>query len=129
MVTELDLESLIKTHTKQPILSFPRFPKIPSINAVNATSFIKKAGFSMLFIVLLSVGALASMAMTAKNVEALTGFVVVVAEPAAEEAYNGWTAIRNSKDLTKIKLFFYTLWIIAVLVATATIHEQTREDN
>lgn len=122
MAAEIDLESLIKTHTKQPVL---RFPKLPSTVAVHP--FIKKFAFSTLLIVLLSVGALASMAMTVKSVQAMTGFVVAVAQPTAEDAYQGWTAIRKSPDLTKIKLFFYSLWIIAVLVATAAVHEQTRE--
>jgi hypothetical protein len=125
MVAEIDLESLIKTHTKQPALRFSNLPKIPSLGAVQP--FLKKFAFSMLLIVLLSVGVLASMAMTFKSVQAMTGFVVAAAEPTAEDAYQGWTAIRKSPDLTKIKLFFYSLWTIAVLVATATVHERTRE--
>ena len=93
-------------------------------------SFVKSFCLALFFVVFLPVATLAGVASSIQGMETVTGLAVAAAYESADtvsDAGTYWYAIRSSPDLTRMKLFFYTLWVIVVLVGTAVVHERTRE--
>jgi hypothetical protein len=93
----------------------------------NATKLAHTFVFSLALVIVLTFGTLSAIGGSLEGAEMATGMVVYTGYAVAQASSDvpvAYNAIRSSPDLTKIKLFMYTTWIIAVLVGTVYVHEK-----
>ena len=87
--------------------------------------------YSLALVSLIFFGTILSYHATATNLNSITGMAVYVgssavvhdAEETASSVLGFVTAVRTSPQVTEIKLFFYTLWTLFVLVGSAVYYE------
>lgn len=93
--------------------------------------YSRQLTYSLALVCFIFFGTILSYHATAVNMNHITGMTVYlgsseVAEDTREVGSNllGFvTAVRTSPQVTEIKLFFYTLWILVVLVGSAVYYE------
>ncbi len=96
-----------------------------------AKHYSRQLTYSLALICLIFFGTIVTYQGTAINLNKLTGFAVYLSDAEAVHEMNteasdvtGFVmAIRQSPNLVQYKLFFYTLWIMTVLVASAVWYE------
>ncbi len=93
--------------------------------------FNKQLSFIMLFLVIFSLTAFFATNFIDNELPVLQGYVAYQVDNTVGGTVDGVAEFRNevreSDDLAVIKLFFYTVWIIVVLVASAIYYEFKRD--
>lgn len=96
-----------------------------------AKHYSRQLTYSLALVCLIFFGTIVTYHATATNLNRITGFAVYVTQTEAVSEMNSEgadivgfvTAIRQSPNLVQYKLFFYTLWILAVLIGSAIWYE------
>lgn len=96
-----------------------------------AKQYSRQLTYSLALVCLIFFGTILSYHATAINVNRMTGMAVAVENSeVSEEISNSWHdvngfawAVKTSPQVTEIKLFFYTIWILIVLVGQAVWYE------
>ena len=96
-----------------------------------AKHYSRQLTYSLALISLIFFGTIVTYQGTAMNVNTITGFAVYLSDTNALNEMNtegsditGFVmAIRQSPNLVQYKLFFYTIWILVVLVGSAVWYE------
>ena len=96
-----------------------------------AKHYSRQLTYSLALVCLIFFGTIVTYQGTAMNLNQITGFALYLSDAEAVHEMNteasditGFvTAIRQSPNLVQYKLFFYTLWIMAVLVGSAVWYE------
>lgn len=93
--------------------------------------YSRQLTYSLALVCLIFFGTILSYHATATDMDYITGMAIYlgnsnIAEDTQEVGSNilGFvTAVRESPQVTEIKLFFYTVWILVVLVGSAVWYE------
>ena len=96
-----------------------------------AKHYSRQLTYSLALVCLIFFGTIVTYQGTEINMNKITGFAVYLGDAEAVHEMNTEasditsfvTAIRQSPNLVQYKLFFYTLWIMAVLVGSAIWYE------
>jgi uncharacterized membrane protein len=93
--------------------------------------YSRQITYSLALICLVFFGTILSYHATSTNMNRITGLMTyATTSTTAADVNSGFdiftdfvTAVRTSPQVTEIKLFFYTLWILVVLVGSALYYE------
>ena len=93
--------------------------------------YSRQLTYSLALVCLIFFGTIVSYHATEVNVNGITGMAVAVENSGASTSVsNDWHdvtefvwAVKTSPQITQIKLFFYTMWILVVLVGQAIWYE------
>ena len=104
---------------------------IHSYKKEKAKHYSRQLTYSLALICFIFCGTILSYHATATNMNHITGMAVYVASSQITEGAQNTgsnilgfvTAVRESPQVTEIKLFFYTIWIFMVLVGSAVYYE------
>ena len=96
-----------------------------------AEHYSRQLTYSLAIVCFIFFGTILSYHATEINMNRITGMGVAITDSGINSAAsNTWSditgfvwAVRTSPQVTEIKLFFYTLWILVVLVGSAVYHE------
>ena len=96
-----------------------------------AKHYSRQLTYSLALVCLIFFGTIVTYQGTAMNLNTITGFAVYLGDTNALNEMNtegsditGFVmAIRQSPNLVQYKLFFYTIWILVVLVGSAVWYE------
>ncbi len=93
--------------------------------------YFQQFTYSLALLCFIFFGTIVSYHATELSVNRITGMAVTVGNSAISNSIsNEWsdftgfvTAVKTSPQVIEIKLFFYTLWVLVVLVGTAILYE------
>ena len=113
------------------ILSLDHLVAIHTSKKEKAKHYSRQLTYVMALVCFIFFGTILSYQATSANTQVVTGMAVaagsyvssgVVAE-GANDLSGFVTAVKTSPQVTEIKLFFYTAWILVVLMGTAISYE------
>ncbi len=112
-------------------MSIEHLVQIHTSKKEKAKHYSRQLTYMMALVCFIFFGTIVSYQATATNTQRITGMAVAAGDYVSSgELADGFhditgfvTAVKTSPQVTEIKLFFYTAWILVVLIGTAISYE------
>lgn len=113
------------------VLSIDQLVAIHTNKKEKAKHYSRQLTYVMALVCFVFFGTILSYQATSTNTQAITGMAVAAGSyissgelaESTKDVSGFVTAVKTSPQVTEIKLFFYTVWILVVLVGTAISYE------